>query len=115
MSSDYDAAEFIDGDFDERTPGSAARQPAFSSVRAPSREEVDAKVTEAQQKLSELKRAQEQLERERTALEETRRRQAEFQNGRKEIIENITRAVGLLEESEFNARRDAEHMGKSLI
>ena len=52
--------------------------------RAPTREEVDSKVAEAQQKLAELKRAQEDLERERSALEEVRRRQMEFQNGRKE-------------------------------
>jgi predicted nuclease with TOPRIM domain len=82
--------------------------------RAPTREEVDSRVTEAQQKLAELKRAQEELERERSALEELRRRQLEFQTGRQEMIHNLTRGLGLLEETEFNARRDAEQMAKAI-
>ena len=72
------------------------------------------KVTEAQQKLAELKRAQEELERERSALEEVRRRQVEFQTGRQEMVHHLTRGLGLLEEAEFTARRDAEQMAKTL-
>ena len=72
-------------------------------------------MAEAQQKLAELKRAQEELERQRSALEETRRRQMEFQAGRQEMIRNLTRGVGLLEEAEFGARRDAEQMAKALV
>jgi len=115
MSSDYDAAEFVDGDLESR-PSVHSTAPLMSHApRAPTREEVDTRVLEAQKKLAELKRAQEGLERERASLEETRRRQAEFQQGRKEIIENLTRGVGLLEESEFSLRRDAEQMAKSLV
>jgi hypothetical protein len=75
---------------------------------------VDRKVVEAQQKLAELKHAQEDLERERAALEELRRRQTEFQTGRQEMIHHLTRGLGLLEEAEFNARRDAEQMVKTV-
>ncbi len=114
MSSDYDDTEFIDGDFQaHKSPSSAGG--AGSPVRAPSREEVDSKVAEAQQKLAELKRVQEDLERERSALEETRRRQMEFQAGRQEMAHNLTRGVGLLQEAEFGARRDAEQMAKTLV
>src|SRR5579859_6297335 len=113
MSSDYDATEFIDGDFQSR-PHSGTVSGAVQLPRAPTREEVDSRVAEAQQKLSELRRAQEQLERERAALEETRRRQAEFQTGRQEMVQNLTRGVGLLQEAEFAARRDAEQMSKTL-
>jgi len=83
-------------------------------LRAPTREEVDSKMAEAQQKLAELKRVQEELERQRAGLEETRRRQVEFQTGRQEMMQHLTRGLGLLEESEFSARRDAEQMGKAL-
>ncbi|HWX21418.1 MAG TPA: hypothetical protein VN578_16070 [Candidatus Binatia bacterium] len=115
MSSDYDATEFIDGDFEaHRSPRSATAGSANAPLRAPSREEVDAKVAEAQQKLSDLKRAQEELERERSGLEEIRRRQMEFQTGRQEMLQNLTRGLGLLEEAEFSARRDAEQMAKAL-
>jgi hypothetical protein len=121
MSSNFDASEFIDDDYHtERQPvppGAAATATATASesLRAPSREEVDTKVTEMHNKLAELKRAQQELERERSALEETRRRQAEFTAGRQEMEQNLTRGIGLLEEAEFAARRDAEQMAKALI
>lgn len=113
MASEFDPTEFVDSDF--QAARKAARTGAATmTTRAPSRDEVDSKVGEAQQKLAELKRAQEELERERAGLEETRRRQIEFQTGRQESIQNLTRGVGLLEEAEFAARRDAEQMAKAL-
>src|SRR5271155_5524974 len=106
MSSDYDATEFVDGDFRASSkapyPGTVSPPPSAPAVaapfsnRAPSREEVDVRVGETQQKLAELKRIQEELERERAGLEETRRRQIEFQTGRSEALQNLGRAIGLL-------------------
>ena len=115
MSSDYDASEFVDGDLQAHKSPFSPLGGAGQPQRAPSREEVDSRVAEAQQKLAELKREQEELERQRAALEETRRRQMEFQTGRQESIQNLTRGVGLLEEAEFTARRDAEQMAKALV
>ena len=116
MSSDYDPTEFVDGDFQaQKTPYSVGSATASQLQRAPTREEVDSKVAEAQQKLTELRRAQEELERQRAGLEETRRRQMEFQTGRQEMIQNLTRALGLLEEAEFSSRRDADQMAKAMI
>jgi hypothetical protein len=115
MPTKYDATEFIDGDFEAHKMPYAGSAGGPGHLRAPTREEVDSKVADAQQKLAELKRAQEELERERTALEETRRRQIEFQTGRQEMIQNLTRGVGLLEEAEFNHRREAEQMTKALV
>ncbi len=102
MAGEYDSTEFIDTDFHAQKSA------------APSRDDVDRKVVNAQQKLAELKRAQEELERERAGLEELRRRQNEFSTGRQEIIQNLTRGLGLLEEAEFTARRDAEQMVKTV-
>ncbi len=104
MAGEYDSTEFIDTDF-------KAHKSAFA---APTRDDVDRKVVEAQQKLVELKRAQEELERERSGLEELRRRQNEFTTGRQEIVQQLTRGLGLLEEAEFVARRDAGQMVKTL-
>lgn len=117
MPSDYDATEFIDGDLQgQPSPHPSVVMGNNNRVtRAPTREEVDSRVAEAQQKLSELRRAQEELERERASLEETRRRQLELKTGRQELVQNLTRGVGLLEEAEFSARRDAEQMAKSLV
>ena len=120
MAGEHNATEFVDPDFvGHKVPYAPAARPPASPVsheahRAPSREEVDRKVVAAQQRLAELKRAQEELERERASLEEVRRRQNEFQTGRQEIIQNLTRGIGLLEEAEFTARRDAEQMARTI-
>lgn len=116
MPTQYDATEFVDTDFHPpKSPyAPASGMTAAGSSRAPTREEVDSKVTEAQQKLTELKRAQEELERERAALEEVRRRQTEFQTGRQEMLESLTRGLGILEEAEFQARCEAEQMARSI-
>src|SRR5271168_2905849 len=116
MSAQHDAGEFIDSDFQAARP-SACPLPAAGAApanRPPTREEIEALVSEKQIKLAELKRAQEELERERAGLEELRRRQYEFQTGRQEMLQYLTRGVGLLEESEFAARREAEQMVKTL-
>jgi hypothetical protein len=110
MAAEYDSTEFVDTDFQAHKSPFAAPDP----LRAPTRDEVDRKVVEAQQKLAELKRAQDNLERERASLEELRRRQNEFQTGRQEMIQNLTRGLGLLEEAEFNQRHEAEQMVKTI-
>ncbi len=110
MAAEYDSTEFVDTDFQTHKSPFAAPDP----LRAPTRDEVDRKVVEAQQKLAELKRAQDSLERERASLEELRRRQTEFQTGRQEMIHNLTRGLGLLEEAEFNQRLEAEQMLKTI-
>lgn len=105
MAGPHDSSEFIDTDFTaHKSPLSAA----------PTRDETDRRVVEAQQKLVELKRVQEELERQRAGLEELRRRQTEFETGRLEVVQQLTRGVGLLQEAEFTARREAEQMVKTL-
>ena len=114
MPADFDESDFVDRDFQSAQKsgwGSAGGSPG---VRPPSREELEAKVSETQQRLQELKRVQDGLERERATLEEARRRRSEFQVGREEMLEHLTRGIGLLEEAEFGARRDAEQMAKTL-
>jgi hypothetical protein len=118
MSEDFD--EFVDKDFHSahKVPSASFSSTASlssDSQRAPTREEVEARVSEMQVKLADLKRAQQELERERAGLEETRRRQMEFTTGRQEMVQHLTRGVSLLEEAEFAARRDAEQMAKTLI
>ena len=82
--------------------------------RQPSREENDLKVQQMRLRLAELRQEQEKLEREKASLEEMRRKQAEFSTGREEMVQHLTRGVGLLEEAVFDARRQAEQMDKTL-
>lgn len=125
MASKFDESEFIDSDY-ESSRETLARGTVLTATtvnplphsaqpnRPPTREEIEARVSDAHSKLAELKRAQEQLERERAALEEARRRRIEFQTGREEMLTHLTRGVEILQEAEFNARRDAEQMSKTL-
>jgi hypothetical protein len=122
MASKFDESEFIDTDYESSkqslglgtvTTTTMSSQP-HPSARPPSREEIEAKVTDAHARLAELKRAQEQLERERASLEEARRRRVEYQQGREEMLQHLTRGVGLLHEGEFAARREAEQMARTL-
>ncbi|MEY2408407.1 MAG: hypothetical protein QOF48_1077 [Verrucomicrobiota bacterium] len=121
MAMEFDPSEFVDDDFQSgrkakgHAGGSAsATLAAPAADLAPTREELDARAGDMQSKLAELKRAQQELERERAEIEETRRRQAEFTRGRQEVEQQLTRGVGLLEEAEFAARRDAEQMARAL-
>jgi hypothetical protein len=121
MPAYHDASDFVDSDFQSAQqtaytaplPASPAHPPPLSS-RPPTREEIESLVSQKQIKLAELKRAQEGLERERADLEELRRRQMEFQTGRAEMLRHLTRGIGLLEESELTARRDADQMARVL-
>lgn len=115
MASQYDPTEFIDGDFQARkspfaSPSAAGAQP----LRAPTPEEVAAELGRKQQELAAIIREKEEKERERASLEETRRRQMEFHTGREEMIQHLTRGLGLLEETEFAARREAEQTAKTV-
>ena len=118
MASNFDAEEFVDEDFRAASAAPAAAmsptQEERTKPKAPSREEVEQRVSEMQQKLTELKRAQDELERQRTSLEELRRRQGEFATGRQEMIHHLTRGISLLEDAELAARREAEQMSKIL-
>src|SRR5882762_2188944 len=115
MPADFDASEFVDGDFQfQKTSYSGFATVPAQPQRAPMREEENARAVAIQQELADLKRRQEEKEREKAAVEERLRRRTELQAGRQEMLHNLTRGLGLLEEAEFNARRDAEQMAKTL-
>ena len=104
----FDGTDFVDADV------SPTRTPPPGN-RAPTREELDAQLTGTQQQLAKLKEAQDQLERARAAVEEMRRRRTEFGNGRSEMLQSLTRGIGILEQSEHEARQNSEQMAKSLV
>jgi len=109
MPPEYDDTDFVDRDFQ-----SAQRAVPAGVHRPPTREELESKVGETQERLAQLKRAQEALERERAALEEARRRRVELETGREEMIRHLTRGIGILEEQTLSAQRSAEQMSKSI-
>ena len=116
MATEQDATEFVDESYQPGEHPAEAGLSEWSSPddAAPSLNQVESQVAEKQRRLAELRQAQEQLERERATLEELRRRQTEFKTGREEMIKNLVRGIGLLEESELSARRDAELAAKTV-
>ena len=110
MSAPFDETDFIDRDLQTGQPSRATAPLSAANAiagRPPTREELDAKVGEAHNRITLLKREQEELERERATLEEARRRRQEFETGRVEMTANLVRGIGLLEKAEFEARRQA--------
>lgn len=115
MADEFKSSDFIDRDyFKPQNPPTETGSPGISSSPPPSREELEARAVDVQQEIEKLRRAQEELERKKNALEETRRRRIEWETSKKELIHGLTRALGLLEKAEFNARQEAEQMAKSI-
>jgi DNA repair exonuclease SbcCD ATPase subunit len=119
VSTLFDETDFVDRDLQAAQKAQALAAalppgPANVAPRPPTRQELEVKVTQTQSRIIELKRAQEELERERAALDEARRRRQEMEAGRAEMVEHLTRGIGLLEKAEFDARRSAEQMAKTL-
>jgi chromosome segregation ATPase len=102
-----DGTDFVDTD--------AASRPFPQPVgKAPTREELDARLTGAQQQLTKLRESHEQIEREIAAIEERRRRRAEFSQGLEEVRRELVRGTGLLEKAEMDARRQAEQLARTV-
>ena len=116
MSSKFDESDFVDRDL-EATKEAGAPSPGVddsTSTAPPSREELTSRVTEAQQKLAELKREQEEVERESNELQEARKRRIELTTGREEMVQHLTRGIGLLEEAELSSGRTAEQLAMTV-
>ena len=63
------------------------------STTAPSAEQIDDQVAQAQERLLALKRQAEQLEREKQKLEELSRKQEQFDTGRAEMVDKFTSSL----------------------
>ena len=101
-----DGPDLLEEDF----PATVSSAPVVNDDR----EELDNQVSSLQSKLAELNHARDKLEREKATVEESRRRFAEFQTGREEMLHELTRSLGLLEEAQLNAQREAEQMATTM-
>ena len=102
----FDGPDLLEEDFPATAKGATLVQE--------DREELDTQASSLQSKLADLNRAREKLEREKATVEESRRRFTEFQTGREEMLHELTRSLGLLEEAQLNAQRDAEQMARTM-
>ena len=101
-----DGPDLLEEDF----PATVSSAPVVNDDR----EELDNQVSSLQSKLAELNHARDKLEREKATVEESRRRFAEFQTGREEMLHELTRSLGLMEEAQLNAQREAEQMASTM-
>ncbi|OAI42124.1 hypothetical protein AYO41_01200 [Verrucomicrobia bacterium SCGC AG-212-E04] len=67
-------------------------------------------VARTQEKLAHLRREQEMLEKQQRELEDLARRQGEFQNGREELVDKLTRGLAFLERQTADAHRRVEQL-----
>ena len=72
--------------------------------------EINLKVQHVQEQLLDLRRQQEEIERQKKELEDLSRKQREFDEGRREIVEKLTRGLVLLEREEFEVKRELEQI-----
>ena len=118
MSSKFDESDFVDRDLEVAQESAdisnESASPQTAPQHPPSQEELTERVSETQQRLVELKQMQEDLERERTEIEESRRRRSELSTGREEMVQNLTRGVGILEEAELSSGRTAEQLSRTV-
>ncbi|MSU40977.1 MAG: hypothetical protein EXS22_00980 [Pedosphaera sp.] len=82
--------------------------------RTADRAELETQVGDLQKRITDLTRELSTAERERATVEESRRRFSEFETGREELLNEMTRSLGLLNEAEQNSRRDAEQMARTI-
>jgi len=75
-------------------------------------ETVAEELVSAQERLARLQQEKEELERQLVTIEELRRRQIEWETGRQEVLEKLTRGLALLEEAEAKARRQAGRLNR---
>ena len=116
MSSKLDESDFVDRDLEamQESGTHSTRADDSTDTTPPTREELTSRVTEKQQKLAELKREQEEIEREKNELEEARKRSNELTTGREEMVQHLTRGVGLLKEAELSSGRTAEQLAMTV-
>jgi hypothetical protein len=73
-------------------------------------EHLDSQVQRAQEQQLQLQRELERIERQKRELEELSRRQDEFQKGRSEMVENLTRAMVVVERESYDAQKRVEQL-----
>jgi DNA repair exonuclease SbcCD ATPase subunit len=69
------------------------------------KENVEESMAHAAQELERLRQRQENLEKEKHVLEDLRRRQAEYERGKREMLEYLNQSLISLEKDELNAER----------
>lgn len=98
-------------DSEYSTPAESAIKPDGLAKMVNQKNELNHQVAGAVHEIEELKQRQESLEREKRELEELGRKQDEYTDNKKDIIEQLTGSIMLLEKEEMQAARVLELFG----
>jgi predicted RNase H-like nuclease (RuvC/YqgF family) len=72
--------------------------------------ELDLKVQRYEEQLLDLKRQQDEIARQKRELDELSRKQREFDDGKRDIVEKLTRGLVVLEREELEVKRELEQI-----
>ncbi len=84
--------------------------PAVTPEAGSATSEINLNIQRAEEQLIALKRQQEEIEQQKRELDELSRKRREFDDGRREIVEKLTRGLVLLEREEFEVKRELEQI-----
>jgi hypothetical protein len=82
----------------------------LSHTDSKSLEDLSQELQIQQEKLLDLKRQQEEIERRKRELEELNKKRQELNIGQKSMKERLTRAIAILENAEYDARKEIEQV-----
>ena len=106
------STDFFDDDLSRGGDGGETTE--SSSVRlARQKEQLTNQVADTAEEIERLRMRQEELEHEKTSLEELNRKQDEYERSKKDIIENLSRNIILMEKDEVLANRMVELLSAS--
>jgi hypothetical protein len=108
------STDFFDDDLSRRA-GMDEQETQESSVTrmARQKEQLTNQVADTAEEIERLRMRQDELEHEKTSLEELNRKQDEYERSKKDIVENLSRNLILMEKDEVLATRMVELLSAS--
>lgn len=104
------STDFFDDDLSREAD---AEQESSVTRMARQKEQLTTQVADTAEEIERLRMRQEELEHEKTSLEELNRKQDEYEHSKKDIIENLSRNIILMEKDEVMANRMVELLSAS--
>ena len=104
--------DFIDEDLDIDSTGSAKSETSAARLTR-QKEQVINRVADTAEEIERLKMRQDELEHEKNSFEELNRKQDEYTTSKKDLIENLSRNIILMEKDEVRANRMMELLSAS--
>ncbi len=108
------STDFFDNDLSRTTaPDDEALTESSVTRMTRQKEQLTNQVADTAEEIERLRMRQDELEHEKTSLEELNRKQDEYERSKKNIIENLSRNLVLMEKDEILANRMVELLSAS--